>query len=242
MKISIIHPSRQRPQMAAATAKKWLSSVKYPENIEYLLCLDFSEPLQETYFAEFDQLNSPQVRIINWDNHSAIEAINYGAKCAKGDLLIVVSDDFDCPYHWDEYLAQQLAGKSDYVVKTKDGGQPWIITLPIMDRVYYERFGYIYNPIYKHMFCDTEMTHVADLLDKKIELDITFKHLHYTTGAMKKDSVNEKNDATWVQGEKTYLERVRNNFDLTEEQMVGAFRPDRSHLNWLSSKGIAYKA
>lgn len=237
MKISLIHPSRSRPQQAAATAKAWLSSAKDKSNIEYIFSLDSDDPTYEKVYSQFKE--EPNFRFNMGYHKSAIEAINNAAKIATGDLFIVVSDDFACPFHWDDALLNMVGKLTDFIVKTEDGAQPWIITLPIMDRVYYERFGYIYHPDYQHMFCDTEMTHVGHLLGKVIELPITFKHNHYTTGKTAKDAVNVKNDATWNQGEKLYLERVMRNFDLPEADLVQP-RIHKTHLSWLMSKGVTY--
>lgn len=235
MKISIIHPSRQRPQQAMATAKAWLSSAKDRQDIEYILSIDVTD----THENKMAYHNISADVLLCYDNNSAITAINRAAAVSKGDLLIVVSDDFNQPpFHWDDALRIMLRGKSDYIVKTADGIQPWIITLPVMDRVYYQRFGYIYYPEYGHMFCDTEMTHVADLLDKKITLPIKFAHNHYTTGNTAKDAVNIKNDRTWSHGEALYLERMMSHFGLPEDDIKGVLRCDENHYNWLRSKGI----
>jgi hypothetical protein len=148
------------------------------------------------------------------DNRSAVDAINKGAEVATGDLFVVVSDDFDCPEHWDTLLLQALQGKSDYCVKTQDGLQPTLMTLPIMDRVYYNRFGYIYHPDYRHMFCDQEMTAVAHMLGKAVTLPIVFFHNHYSTGKFKKDAITLRNNSTWVQGESVFNERLTTNFGI----------------------------
>lgn len=233
MKISIIHPSRGRAGQAFNTYRNWHNKISGTHDVEYILSIDSTDNEQYAYFDLFGDTN---VNAVVKDNHSAIEAINNAAKYATGDLFIVVSDDFDCPDNWDIYLLDALAGKSDFVVKTDDGCQPWIITLPIMDRVYYNRFGYIYPPHIKHMFADTWMTHVADLLDKKITLPIKFPHNHYTTGINAKDAINEKNDSTWAQGEEEYLKGVRNNFGLTE--FTGKLQCGKDHYNWLRAHGI----
>lgn len=239
MKISIIHPSRNRPEQAYKTWHKWVSSAADKNNIEYILSIDDDEPLLQAYLKAF---NGSEVTISVHPNNTAIEAINNAAKQSTGNLLIAVSDDFACPYHWDVALLQALEGKSDYIVKTEDGIQPWIMTLPIMDRKYYERFGYVYNPAYKHMFCDCELAHVAEILGKTITLPIKFPHNHYTTGKVKADNVNAKNDATWAQGEKLYLERLMRSFDLPKEQIVNPIdQIPLHHRDWLRSKGIIFE-
>ena len=129
-------------------------------------------------------------------------------------MFIVVSDDFSCPEHWDTLLIEALNGKSDYCVKTQDGLQPTLMTLPIMDRVYYNRFGYIYYHEYRHLFCDQEMTAVAHMLGKAISLPILFPHNHYTTGKFKRDSITARNNSTWQQGEKLFNERLKMDFGI----------------------------
>ncbi len=232
--ISIVHASRSRPIQAAQTAKKWLDSAKNRFNIEYIMVIDDSDPLRDAYFQNVTK----HAQVLIYDNKTAIEAFNAGANVCTGDIIVCVSDDFSCPFHWDEGLLRAIGERTDFVAKTDDGQQQWIITMPVMDRIYYERFGYVYNPEYEHLFCDTEMTHVGDLTGRKITLPITFRHDHYTTGKVAKDAINIKNDFTWAQGEAIYLYGVKTNFGLPTEQIKGCLNCDAGHITWLKSKGI----
>lgn len=211
MQYSIIHPSRSRPEQAEATIKLWLENAKDKSNIEYLLSVDHNDKDLKRYKAVAER-NGIKTHIAM--NLSAIEAINRAARKAQGNIFIVVSDDFLCEEGWDEKLIKELEGKEDFIVKTQDGIQDWIITLPILDRKYYERFGYVYYPGYQHLFCDTEMTAVADLTGRKITSQLLFEHQHYSTGKTKKDAINAKNDATWGQGKKLYNNRKKINFGI----------------------------
>lgn len=213
MKISLLHPSRMRLNMALATAKHWLNNTVDKENYEYILSIDSSDPHLVWYKDEFTK-QLPQIQILVSENNTAIDAINNAAKISTGDLLIVVSDDFECFPNWDNQLRDEVLGKKDFVLKTQDGIQPFIITIPIMDRIYYNRFGYIYYPLYQHMFCDTEMSAVGYMLDRTINSNLRFIHKHYITGAMQRDLINIKNDATWNQGQTLFKERQAKNFEL----------------------------
>lgn len=218
MKISIIHPSRKRPALAMETANKWLTNAT--NKLEYFFSVDKDddwnqymnclEPILKTHERH-------SVGLHVGDNSSSVEAINKVAEIVKGDLFIVVSDDFDCFPGWDEWLLSRLQGQNDFVVKTTDTLQEWLITLPIMDRTYYNRFGYIYYPGYKHLFSDTEMTEVGHLLGRVIDLrdnDHVFLHRHPCGGFVERDETYLKNDETWNQGETLFYERKKNNFDL----------------------------
>lgn len=215
MKISIIHPSRSRPDMALKTATKWIE--KAGMEVEYIISVDGNDPDISKYRMIYDCI---PVSVIVSDNKSAIEAINNGTKHTSGDLLVVVSDDFDCPDNWAVKLLKELEGKSDFLVKTQDGIQITLITLPIMDRVYYERFGYIYHSSYVHMSSDVEMTMVGYALDRIITLPLLFPHNHYSVGGIEKDEISIRNDKSYNQGYKNLEARKRVNFDLKKEDIV----------------------
>lgn len=224
MSISIIHPSRNRPEMAYRVAQKWINSMSGKYDMEYIMSIDDNDSQKNEYeknaalyFFEHKGKNKLTFKLLEFPNNSAIDAINNAAKLSRYNLIVVVSDDFDCFEGWDTWLMEKLKGQEDFLVKTSDGLQERLITLPIMDRKYYERFGYVYYPEYKHMFCDTEMTEVGHILGRVIDLrddKYVFSHLHYTAGKMQKDEINEKNDATWNQGEALFNSRKEKNFYL----------------------------
>ena len=91
--------------MSFETAKKWIESAKKEVEIEYYLSIDTDEPQKELYKQFFSNL---PVKIAEFDNQTAIQAINNSAKLTKNELIIVVSDDFDCFNHWDEWLLSYL--------------------------------------------------------------------------------------------------------------------------------------
>lgn len=216
MTITVIHPSRNRAKQAFETATRWLLSAA--GNFEYILSLDSDDVQLYLYSSkQSETLSNRDIKIIINENKSAIEAINKAAEIATGDLLIVISDDFDCCLMWDRQLLNELSNRwigTDFLIKTPDGIQPTLITLPIMGRKYYERFGYVYFPGYEHMFSDQEMTAVGHMLGKVLNVNIPFEHRHYSVGKSAYDEVNRKNDATWRQGENLFNERLKTNFGI----------------------------
>lgn len=218
MKISIIHPTRGRKEQALSTVTKWLRYADNPWDIEYLISIDNSDTdswmRTVRVVPHIDSNCTIDIKIIKNNNRSAIDAINFAALRASNNILIVVSDDTDCPEHWDTLLLNTLEGKSDFCAKVDDGLQPTLVTMPIMDRVYYERYGYVYYPDFEHMFCDQELTAVAIMTGKYIKLSLTFSHLHYSSGQNEYDAIYAKNNATWAQGETLFNERLKTNFGI----------------------------
>jgi len=207
MTISLLHPSRGRAYKSFETISKWLRCAG--SNVELVVSIDTDDEQKDEYIKLYGE-----AVIIN-DNKSSVEAVNKAAQASTGDLMIVVSDDTDCFEGWANMILSAVSDKKDFVLKVNDGIQKWIITMPILDRVYYDRFGYIYHPDYKHMFCDTQFTHVADILKKVIwRNDISFPHNHYSTRRSQRDAISERADATINHGKEVYLRNFKNCFGL----------------------------
>lgn len=230
--ISILHPSRSRPDRSFQITQQWLKNAGC--EVELILSIDNDDPKRDQYLRAYDSSDLLRTRVISNYNRSAVDAINNAAKEARADIFIVVSDDTECCFDWGNKILNAVIGRKDYVLRVADGIQKWIVTCPIMDREYYNRFGYIYNPDYDHMFADTEMTHVAQLLGKIIRRDdILFRHLHYSKGLAQIDSLNHRNDATITQGCKTYLKRFRECFGLAGVDPWSLPNEAQGHLQWL---------
>ena len=117
-KITIIHPSRQRPLMAFETYNKWITNALNIPEVEYILSVDNDDPTLQQYNWEFRGAIDVTFQYNN--NRSAIDAINVAAKNAKGDLFVVVSDDFDAFFGWNQFLHENLKDKRDFIVKTNE--------------------------------------------------------------------------------------------------------------------------
>lgn len=211
MKISIIHASRSRPEQASEAISHWIDNMSGTIFWEYILSLDTTDPTTK----EYPNLKGGQnMRAIFNDNKNAVQAFNAGGRLASGDIVIAISDDFRCFKNWDVAIVNALEGKSG-LLKTFDGVQKWICTLPIFTKDYLEEVGSIYNPTYEHQFCDTQLTHIADITKKLIvRNDIVFKHDHYSVTKTAKDAVTKKADSTWDSGKRTYLRNCKNKFGL----------------------------
>lgn len=210
MKFSLIHPTRSRPKKSRQTMLDWIRNMKY-KDFEMIVSLDEDDPQLGVYGVMYPD---PKLYRVN-KNKSAVDAINNAAAASSGNILVVVSDDSTCPPNWDEAILKAVEGKSDFLLRVSDGHQKRICTLPIMDRVYYNRFGYIYNPIYSHSWADTELTEVAYQLGRIIvRNDIVFPHLHPEVTKEPKDDLYKRNDLTHDRDRPLYQQRKKINFGL----------------------------
>lgn len=218
--IHIIHASRQRPIQASNTYHTWHREMKDGDTYTIAIEQDQSD-------------NYKGLPCVVVTSHTAIEAFNLCAENIKDrfkpyDIIIGLSDDFPEPCNLD--LIRE-ACDSDKLLKTFDGIQKWIVTLPIMGAEFYKKHGYIYPQQYKHMFADTHLTHESEINNVlQIRNDITIKHHHYSIGGAKKDTLNDKNDKTFNEGKEVYLTWAKKQTkQLTSIESAGM-------RNWLRNK------
>ncbi len=232
MKISVIHPSRNRPERANKVFQAMISTADKRDQLQYIISIDTDETKDYTNIG--NDILTP-ITLIS-DNRYCVGAINNGAKASDGDILMVVSDDFDeWKQGWDTLVRDAFVLDRPMLLKTFDGAQKWIATLPIMNRKLYNKLGYIYNPEYLHMFVDTDLSCVCDLLGVTVyRNDILFRHNHYTK-MKNKDATNERNDATWKQGEEMFLNRWKNFFGVDASEMKGQIKDERIK-SWVKTK------
>lgn len=147
MTISLLHPCRSRVERSWNCMSEWILRAGKGIDLEVIISIDESDPRRDDFLKVYEGF-----QVIVNPNDCAVQAVNRAADVSTGEVLIVVSDDFTCPPDWGERIQRAIKGKRDFVLKTADGIQPYIVTLPILDRKYYERFGYIYPEVYRHMF------------------------------------------------------------------------------------------
>ena len=210
MRISLLHPSRSRPEKAKATARKWIEQAGV--EVEHIFSVDNSDPKGDQYFEEgFTTLRYP--------NESVVEATNRAAKVSTGDLLLYLSDDFDCFENWGVKVVEQFKNENrPLLIKCDDGLQKFnvpVLTIPIMNRELYERLGYMWNPEYKSMFVDEDLYWTAfRLAALKMCPQIKFQHNHPANGKAPNDETYIRSAANWDQGKAVFARRKAEGFPL----------------------------
>ena len=209
--ISLIHPSRGRPQKAYNTAKKWIETAG--EKVEHIISVDMDDPKKFDYF-QFTWDN-----VICNHNTSVVEATNQAAKVATGDILIYLSDDFDCPDNWAMKIKKEFEREDrPLLVKVDDCLQQFnvpVLTIPIMNRKLYERLGYFWYPEYKSMFCDCDLFWTVRKLGAlKMAPTLKFPHLHPANGKAPDDETYRASAKNWKQGEDLFNKRKSQGFQV----------------------------
>ena len=187
IKFSLLHASA-RPWAWRTAHDAWIAQAVFPENVEYILCChsDDSKAFHKTDIHDVGLATNPKI-------NSAVANWNAAARYSTGDVLLLIADDaFPCN-RWDLELTGVLPDLAEHVIRTSTGGMAdnfGLMVHPIMTRAYYERYGYVLYPEYRHVHCDTDFTRQAERDGVIIEArHLLFPHRHFSHGDCPEDDV-----------------------------------------------------
>jgi glycosyltransferase involved in cell wall biosynthesis len=212
--ITIIHPSRWRCEMALTTFHNWMKKADHTQEIQYILSIDTTDNTEPCYQSAFKDSN---VTILVNPNRSIVDAVNVALSEVKGDIIVVVSDDFDCPKGWDTSIIERLDTEKSELLHVYDGIQNDVCTLPVVTKRYADLFGFIYHPQYFSMFADNDLTDCSKIIGGYIEaFDLHFQHNHYIKGLNKRDKTYDRENSkqAWDIGKSWYRARKIRNYDI----------------------------
>jgi hypothetical protein len=223
MNILIKFPSRGRPLKCIETLRKYVNFAKNMDLIQIVVSLD-----KDDTTADFDFMNN--VRAIHKNitvklgtSKSKIDAVNRDIPHKSlWDILLLASDDMiPVVKGYDEIIRdsmQQFFPDKDGVLFFNDGyvGSR-LNTLCILGNKYYERFGYIYYPGYKSLWCDNEFMLTGYKLKKQIYIDfVIIKHEHPSNNSnIKLDELYDKNEKYWDEDYATFISRNPRSIDVS---------------------------
>lgn len=209
--ISLIHPSRGRGIQSYLNANKWIDTAGV--EVELILINDKDDKELNTYTQAYRAMtnrNEPYGRII--DNHlSVVHATNMGAAKSRGDILVYLSDDFDCPKNWGWLLQNEFEKYSGpTLIKVDDCLQRFevpVLTIPMMNRELYDKLGYFWHPGYKSMFCDEHLYWRTQRLGAlRFAPHLKFEHKHVSVGKAQDDETYRRSAANWDHGKALFAQ------------------------------------
>lgn len=219
MLITLIHPSRGRPEKSASTIREWVERAGV--RVQVIVSVDDDDDYvsySHAHGIDVYQRNWPgDNRLVISQNTSVVEATNKAAKIADGDILAYVSDDFSCPENWGEQIIREFDGATGpRLVKVDDCLQPFhvrVLTIPFMNKALYHTLGYFWHPQYKSMFVDEDLWHTANRLGALWSAPhLKFEHKHVSVGKAEDDETYRRSSANWNQGKEVFERRKRMGF------------------------------
>ena len=204
-KISLLCPSRGRPNDMERLIKSVAATATEPSRVEIMLYVDDDDPEKINYLVSHKNLSTdPKVgRLLNVDllvdEPLTTPLINYIlADRAQGDILVITNDDqIFVDNNWDVRIDEEAAKFPDdiYCMWFNDGRyQEKICTFPILSRKWVDTLGYIEPFLFEHFNCDLWTWQIGQMIDRLHYIpDILVEHLHPDTGKAEADETTERN-------------------------------------------------
>jgi hypothetical protein len=202
-----------RPDMFNTCFQYWKSSADNPNLFKTKVIVNTQEQANDIIHKDLDiSISTSQVKGIT----ASLYELTSKLDCQSNDIIIVASDDFYPPTHWDTIIKEQFID-FDGAVIFWDGNQrdTPMVTLPIMTFNTLKRLNRkIYHPDYKHQFSDVELyfnlNEMGLIKDLRIARnDILFEHRHYHLGKRKMDSVDQYIESVWSEDRVTIDRRMK---------------------------------
>jgi tetratricopeptide (TPR) repeat protein len=191
-RISLLHATRGRWAQAITTMNTWLNHASNAFHVEHIFAIDEDDGLSRTQLARFRHVVCPA------DGYS-VGAWNKAAQAATGDVLIQLSDDFVAPPNWDKSLLDVLGGQlfAPAVVRVSDGlRNDGLITMAIVTRRWLEREGMLFDPEFRNVYSDNDLTARALRANAIVEAPhLVFEHRHPLAGKAAPDATYERGNS-----------------------------------------------
>lgn len=201
MKFLFKYATRNRPAWFKQTLEIYLSMLSGNHTYQFVITLDEDDvTMNNSKMKSF--MDSKPGLVYHYGKHNdKIDAINANMKGLDFDILFLISDDmipvssgFDLIIVEDmmKYFPNidgALHYPDDCCNKTKENA----ITLTIMGKKLYDRFGYIYHSDYKSFFCDNEFRDEVYRMGKGVFIPkVIVKHV-WSGGPNSKDALYRRN-------------------------------------------------
>jgi|WetSurMetagenome_2_1015567.scaffolds.fasta_scaffold175055_1 hypothetical protein len=222
MKLLIKFPTRSRPEKFLKILDLYYKKCANPALTEFCITIDEDDLSMnnEKVLSILDGYKNLSYFI----GHSAskIAACNVDIDRMEGwDIVLLASDDMIPQIDsYDEIIRgtmERYYSDTDGVLWFFDGDKRDLNTLCILGKKYYDRFGYIYHPGYKSLFCDVEFTKVANMLQKQTFIEqVIIKHEHPDIPEYKDnfDALYSRNNSLYSGDSKLFKKRKRKKFGL----------------------------
>lgn len=209
--ISVLHPSKGRPNKALQCYHNWMDKAEDRSDIEWIVGID-SDDLAYYEYIKLFEIDNDLATVRTSHQSTVVAATNMIAREASGQILIYVSDDFDCPKNWDRLIIDEILKYSGpTLIKVDDCLQAFqipVLTIPIMNRPLYQRLGFFWHPDFRSMFCDVDLYYTVQKLGAlKFAPHLKFPHNHVSIGKAENDETYRRSAANWNQGQEVFNRR-----------------------------------
>lgn len=173
--ISVLIPTRKRPNNIKRLYKSAVETADNPDDLEFILYVDNDD-------SSYDNLDLP-IKIIYGERIVLSQMWNECYKESKGDILMHAGDDIIFRTDsWDTMVKEAFAQYPDNIVFVYgNDGSPHngkFGTHGFIHRKWAETVGYFVPPYFSSDYNDTWLNDVAKMIDRHQHIAILTEHMH----------------------------------------------------------------
>jgi hypothetical protein len=182
--ISLLVPTRKRPVEFLRMVKSAWELATHPRRVEIIAYVDEDDDSYRPPIIGVNYLRGPRIVLSEMWNKCFYEA--------KGNILMHCGDDivFRTP-GWDVLVRQAFAESEDKILLVHgDDMSPntdALATHGFLHRRWVEAVGYFVPPYFSSDWNDVWLTEVADMIGRRVKIDIVTEHMHYSFGKAERD-------------------------------------------------------
>tara|TARA_Y100001973_G_C5069012_1_gene266591 strand:+ start:47 stop:769 length:723 start_codon:yes stop_codon:yes gene_type:complete len=198
--ISILTPTRNRPNNCDRFIKSLYETTQYTGTLELLFYVDSDDPAKDIYkeIEERWQNNFWRVEFVIGEPMSVSKSWNIIAKKSLGDIMIMGNDDLVYKtVRWDSKLMAKLIELDNpyYLTWFNDGiNGNRHCAFPVISREWYETLGYFSPGVFNFGYNDTWVYDIAKRVGKLNYMnEILVEHLHFSVGKSNMDDTYARN-------------------------------------------------
>ena len=230
MKIVVKYPTRGRPATFTSQLERYMRLLSGVHEVQFVISFDEDDETMNndeiaSHLTGLSRTHPDTVHPLCGRSTSKVSAVNADLDRVRDidpDVVVLASDDMvPVMPGYDDVIAQGMGRHfpdTDGALHFNDGfsGQERLITLAIVGGRYLRRFGYLYYPGYKSVYCDNEFTDVCRMLNKVVySSQVIIKH-DWVGAYAPNDPLHRRNDAPemYAHDEAVYEQRKAINFGL----------------------------
>lgn len=182
MSLSLLLPSRGRPDNLTRLATTALQTASNPEEIEIIVYADDDDQSYEgkEYPKNVQIYKTPRTTMSNYWNLAYEKATGPYYMMAADDIVFNTQD-------WDTKVKEAFDRYPDKVALIYgDDGDPNKdknhATHPFLHKNWIDAVGYFTPPYFTSDFADTWLNNLADIIGRKEKIDIVTEHMHFAFG------------------------------------------------------------
>ncbi len=153
-KISLLHATRGRPDLALEAREKWIRAATKPKRIEHIFAVDCDDE------ATQQAVKSLPHRIVTEKGGGCVAAWNLAAEASTGQVLVQLSDDWSPIPGWDEEFVRRLRDvRQPGILRPSDGHRrDDLLCMAILTRARLEQQGEFLHSGYLGIYSDDEFS------------------------------------------------------------------------------------